>query len=167
MIDSVDIGEFDWLNPKAIWKAANDEPEELAAYLRSGKELTDRNREAIAMLIMGELTDPDRKRGGQKKLHLTPTEQLRRDCADPKELALGTAVLYYREIAERLNQCKSFYGQKDRLIEAVGRKYDVAPEKLRNRIERVKPERLPRPPKPESILEEYHIWWLKEEQFRK
>lgn len=155
----IDILDIEWLDPVMIWKAAADkDPTALAAYLRSGKALSEWDRAAIAMLIEGKLTPPKRPGhrpakteygGAFRELYMTP---------------LDRAVRHYFAVKNGRFSGRVPYGKQEPIIQELARQHDVSDEQLGDRIKKYRKPGAnePMPSKvsetADGIAQEFHAW---------
>ncbi|MCF7700931.1 hypothetical protein [Loktanella sp. M215] len=141
--------------PDEVYEAACGNPEPLAQRIRSGVEIFDLEREALAALICGELVQPSRKIKRLPYLGNTEADFRRRD--------LDNAVHLYRYMMRQIvaagaskhgyrSKVAEYIAERDNLtVDAILDHYDHANKPSRVRRGKAKKE-------PSDAVQRYHRW---------
>lgn len=115
--------------PCEVYRAAIGDPSELTERLRSGTQLSDWDREAIALLLNGELIPP------KNSPHNTPRALNRLRRAEIMQRRRN-AVVFYRLIMSELKKSGEAYGASEKVIAYVAERDGISEESLRADIRR-------------------------------
>lgn len=143
----------DFREPVEVYQAAVGEPDQLAERLRSTAKLASWEREALALLVEGELKPPKLGRGEKKPKYLYHSHE-HHDL-----MKLANAEALYKHIMWELRKANQAYGRSNEVLEYVSRKDGVDIEALLNYLRRPKGEKSGRKPRlPKGALEWFHLW---------
>ena len=139
--------------PVEVYLAAVGEPTSLAERLRSTVELTSLEREALALLVKGELKPPKLGRGEKRPKYLY------HHFESYDLMLLPNAEALYQHIMSKLKKTKRAYGRAHEVLAYVSEHDDIESEKLFNYLRRPKDEKARRKPRlPRGVLQRFHLW---------
>lgn len=120
---------YHFRDPVEVFQAAMGDPKPLAEYLRSEERLTLPDREALALLIEGQLTPPKRKRGQRSLSYLDTDDSVTRS-------EMKNAEFLVKHIMAKAKEAGEGHGIYPRVLEYVAEHDCLDIEKLDNYIKR-------------------------------
>lgn len=124
-------------DPREVYQAAMGDPSPLADRIRSGAAMNRREREALALLISGELRPPKRPSARHRK---ATAEKLARFWQDPltprPKQRIRNAVALYKYLMSEAQKQGIAYGSSEAALAWVAEYDGIAIETLRNALRR-------------------------------